>query len=81
MELQLKMIRLQFETAAASKPNINSCVPEIEEETDVTSDKNHNLVVVLHKYVCCASKFSIGYEFSYNNHGNDIGNCDNATIS
>ena len=43
------MTRLQFEKASASKPNINFCVPEIEEETDVTSDKNHNLVAALQK--------------------------------
>ena len=44
------MTRLQFEKASTSKPKINFCGPEIEEEeTELSSEKTCNLVASLQK--------------------------------
>jgi len=49
-ELQREMTRLQFEKASTSKPKINFCGPEIEEEeTELSSEKTCNLVASLQK--------------------------------
>ncbi|XP_046438329.1 kinesin-like protein KIF20B isoform X1 [Daphnia pulex] len=41
--LQKEMTRLQFEVAAASKPKINFCGPEVEDEEDVDEPHVNNL--------------------------------------
>jgi len=48
-ELQREMTRLQFEKASSSKPKIDFCVPEIEDEIELTSENNRNLVASLQK--------------------------------